>query len=421
MRLSCHYRPSYSTPLSLSGEPFSMSESSPEAQDQEKGLDRLPTELFLLCSRYMDRNDLACLMRTCRMFRDTLGDTIYREHALPSEDCYKEWCSHDSEGKTHGNKGNTSKKVFKMRDNFEMPYEPLATAISDGNYDLVRRFMKAGVNPNAVSLNSISMLHIAIQEHRFEITQLMLDSGADPNIECLVTKQLALDFVTQRHKQAYAWVELLLTYGANFTRTETFEWLCKTGREDFIRRAFNNGTDVVDLSDSMHILRSWRLAQAMSFSSLMMIETLLDLEPRLTRINQYGDGLSLLHLALERHRPDVALMLIGRQFKIFTRKDPSFVRHVKCLYTRIARALERNRDSDPAWTKNAEDLLDICDQEAWESGFNQPDRCLSIRIWKSFDVSSLALDILEYSPSPYTELPVSSILHVHYLEEYLEE
>lgn len=353
-----------------------MSEPSPGAEDQKGRLDRLLTELIPMCSRYLDRNDLYFLMRTSRIFRNVLGDILLREHALPSVDCYREWCSPDSEGKAHDNKGDTSDQDLKMRDSREMPYEPLVTAVSDGSYDLVRRFLKAGVNPNAVSLNSICMLHLAIQEHQYEITQLLLESGADPNIECRVTKKLALDLVTQRFKHAYAWVELLLTHGANFTRNETFEWLCKTERGDFFRRAFNNGTDVVNLYDDKHIFGSWRLAQAMSSSSTMMIDILLDLEPKLTRIEKDDDGLSLLHLALERHRPDVALRLIDREFKIFTRKDPSFVRYVKCLYTRIARALERKRDSDPAWTKIAEDLLDICDQEAWEKGFGQPDRCM---------------------------------------------
>ncbi|RAL06124.1 ankyrin repeat domain-containing protein [Aspergillus ibericus CBS 121593] len=355
--------------------PSIMFESSPESGNQDGPIARLPTEILLMCSRYMDRNELNSLIRSCRFFRDALGDELLREHALPSEDCYREWCSHDSEGKTHENKGNISDEDLEMRDSWEMPYEPLVTAISDGNHDLVRRFLKSGVNPNALSLTSFPMLHLAIHNHHYAITELLLDSGADPNIECRVTKNLALDSVTRSYNHAYDWVDLLLSHGAKFTTTETFEWFCETGRGDFFCRASRNGTNVIELYNPRHLFGSGRLIHAMSHASAMVIDILLDIEPRLMFAID-GNGLSLLHLALEKLRPEVALRLIDRQFKVFTRKDPLFVRHVKCLYTRIARALEVKRDSDPIWTRNAEDLLDICDQEAWEKGVSQPDRCM---------------------------------------------
>ncbi|PWY84829.1 hypothetical protein BO70DRAFT_428430 [Aspergillus heteromorphus CBS 117.55] len=69
-----------------------------------------------------------------------------------------------------------------------LPPEPFSRAVKEGDYKSVKLFLNAGVSANPYTLDGLWMLHLAVQYGQINIAELLLQYGADPNLEAWVTK-----------------------------------------------------------------------------------------------------------------------------------------------------------------------------------------------------------------------------------------
>ncbi len=67
-----------------------------------------------------------------------------------------------------------------LRRRDDIGFSPLDQAVGDGNLEIVRFLLKAGVDVNGPTLNG-SPLHTACAWRRTRIAKLLLDNGADPS------------------------------------------------------------------------------------------------------------------------------------------------------------------------------------------------------------------------------------------------
>lgn len=114
------------------------------------------------------------------------------------------------EMQTHYNKSNDV--------NNAAAYKVFSEAIEQGNREIVKLLIDAGINVNTIENNKFTFLFIAIMYNKANIVKMLLDSGADAN-------QLGHRDVTPLHEASqngyYSIVKLLVNAGANVLSLDT--------------------------------------------------------------------------------------------------------------------------------------------------------------------------------------------------------
>ncbi|OJJ96026.1 hypothetical protein ASPACDRAFT_64016 [Aspergillus aculeatus ATCC 16872] len=165
---------------------------------------RMPAELLLEVAKWMDNRTLSRLSRTCKGFKDEFRDHLRKRaiaYAVPTLNP-KYWENEfvDAVRQSHGRSDEISAitrsalaRIFSdqvwegSRSQFEafLPRQPLYDAIRRSQYDTVERLLRGGgVNvANGQSFWDEPMLHIAVEFGHIEAVRLLLEHGADPNVE----------------------------------------------------------------------------------------------------------------------------------------------------------------------------------------------------------------------------------------------
>ncbi|RAH51245.1 uncharacterized protein BO95DRAFT_427059 [Aspergillus brunneoviolaceus CBS 621.78] len=216
---------------------------------------RMPTELLLEVAKWMDDQTLSRLSRTCKGFRDEFRDQLRERaiaYAMPTLNPeYWQDVIVDAIRKLH-NPGDNITAVARsalsgiISDQLSLdleyeleafvPRQPLYDAICHSQYDTVERLLRVGGVDvaNGRSYHNEPMLHIAVEFGHVEAVRLLLEHGADPNVED--DEQVrALDKKPPRQPRA-AIYRLLLDSGAIPSSLHLF------------------GTDVLDLKGGACLL-----------------------------------------------------------------------------------------------------------------------------------------------------------------------
>ncbi|XP_072049635.1 uncharacterized protein [Amphiura filiformis] len=123
--------------------------------------------------------------------------------------------SHHSNHHHHGDsccqQSTAPRSVYQTLD--EMDFERgLWSAAVDGEVDRVRKFLDKGEDPNTMDKSGFAPLHYACRNGHKEITSMLLQKGANPNV------QTRSGGATPLHRAAYAGhidiIECLLSHGA---------------------------------------------------------------------------------------------------------------------------------------------------------------------------------------------------------------
>ncbi|RAK95233.1 uncharacterized protein BO80DRAFT_450370 [Aspergillus ibericus CBS 121593] len=283
---------------------------------------RLPRELLFLCALYLDQQSLSRFIRTCRFTHQFRADFENQSHRAPAH-TYAEWYTYRREVQEYG-----EILVMKPSD----PPEPLRNAVIEGNYHLVKLFLEDHVDPNSWDVRGSYMLNLAAQKHQYDIAQLLLQFGADPNRGEALTLDLAVEDRLIPRSQSALWFELLLPYGAKFKKRKTLVCLWMTERGDLLRQASRNVLDMADVYDTLErehgrnrdanethaILERRRRAfvreilnVAMPLStSRPMLEALIDVDSRVLMMDV--EGCTLFDYALQCKLLAFALSLLER-------------------------------------------------------------------------------------------------------------
>ncbi|RAH68826.1 uncharacterized protein BO66DRAFT_454701 [Aspergillus aculeatinus CBS 121060] len=195
---------------------------------------RMPTELLLEVAKWMDDRTLSRLSCTCKGFRDEFRDQLRERaiaYAMPTLDP-QSWVDMivPAIRKLH-NPGDDITAIVcsffsdiisdqlseDLEDELEafMPRQPLYDAICHSQYDTVERLLRVGGVDVANGRNYYNepMLHIAVELGHVEAVRLLLEHGADPNVEDDEQVRRALDIKPPRQPRA-AIYRLLLDSGA---------------------------------------------------------------------------------------------------------------------------------------------------------------------------------------------------------------
>ncbi|PYI36120.1 hypothetical protein BP00DRAFT_453479 [Aspergillus indologenus CBS 114.80] len=165
---------------------------------------RMPVELLLEVAKWMDNQTLSRLSRTCTSFKDEFRDQLRKraiEYAVPTLN--PSYWRHElvnavrqSQGRSDEISASTRSALARvysdeiwegLRPEWEafLPRQPLYDAICWGHYLTVDRLLRGGGVEVANGQNfwDEPMLHIAVELGRVEAVRLLLQHGADPNIE----------------------------------------------------------------------------------------------------------------------------------------------------------------------------------------------------------------------------------------------
>ncbi|RAK81158.1 uncharacterized protein BO72DRAFT_492577 [Aspergillus fijiensis CBS 313.89] len=170
---------------------------------------RMPTELLLEVAKWVDDQTLSRFSRTCKGFRDEFRGQLRERaivYAMPTLDPgwadLETWVGVIVEAiRESYNPGDDitaiarsalseltgdqlSEDLWSELEAF-VPRQPLYDAIRHGQYDTVERLLRVGGVDvaNGRSYTDEPMLHIAVEFGHVEAVRLLLEHGADPNVE----------------------------------------------------------------------------------------------------------------------------------------------------------------------------------------------------------------------------------------------
>lgn len=134
----------------------------------------------------------------------------------------------------------------------------VTAAAGTGNIQILKMLLDAGLNPNVKSRNSYSALLLSVLDDEYEIEELLLKRGADPNILCerragsrtplYIAVQNASETNSMTNKKIPS-IKLLLKYGADpditedeRNRTPLFI-AARYGKLELVKILFDGGAD----------------------------------------------------------------------------------------------------------------------------------------------------------------------------------
>jgi ankyrin repeat protein len=100
-------------------------------------------------------------------------------------------------------------------------YSTLNSAIQFGSVDVVKEVLEKGVNPNESKDGNYVLLSTCYAGGQYELAKLLLEFGADVNVQRasngLTALHIACGAIGDANYVKYEFVELLLDYGADVT------------------------------------------------------------------------------------------------------------------------------------------------------------------------------------------------------------
>lgn len=191
----------------------------------------------------------------------------------------------------------------------------LVVAIKDNKPEMVKFLLSKGANPNYATEAHLYPIHHAVNINSVEIVRALIDAGADVNLESDdFTRAL---YIAVAKKADLQIVKMLLNAGAKLQMNPA--------NKDVLLNAlslavFQKQYDYAQLIIESNIGQDFvfdlqahltPLAWAITTEDSKMANILLQGE--IHQVNQTSyDGLSLLHLAVEKNQPDVVAKLIAK-------------------------------------------------------------------------------------------------------------
>ncbi|PYH47486.1 ankyrin repeat domain-containing protein [Aspergillus saccharolyticus JOP 1030-1] len=285
----------------------------------------IPPELHLQILELLDVTSLVHLGLALGKGHDLIHNEIQNRakiEALPSQEMYDRRMSLREISRPEAD----WRKFFR---------EPLAEAVCTGQYEIVRFFLEARVSANSINLDAVPMLHLSIRECQYHVTELLLQYGADSNVVCATTGQMALDYaVGGPNVPPTQLLELLLNAGARFIHDFTFSICCtQTWGTAFFRLAVKNGTEILPETTDWYP----RLQAAYRLASMEMLDCLFDLAPKILTARHHGR--SALDMALALGREDVAVSLVRRGIPLQDSAEKQIVKAMQYGQTKLVREL----------------------------------------------------------------------------------
>ena len=225
------------------------------------------------------------------------------------------FCAGGCKSKESYKKEVESRGVVYSRDSFQ-------TEIIAGNKETVELFIKAGINVNDRDpVSGMTALMFAIAKGHDEIIKLLLDNGADVNVDAHGTTALTGAVAAERN---IAVIKMLLDKGANVNYIANPEsgmtalmFAAFKGHADIVKILLDKGADVnATGKDGMTALRMALLSD----KSFAVIKMLLDKGASVNNINTQ-DGVTALMIATSNLHADIVEMLIVKGADVNAKAD----------------------------------------------------------------------------------------------------
>ncbi|RHZ59616.1 hypothetical protein CDV55_101749 [Aspergillus turcosus] len=199
-------------------------------------LDQLPMEMILAISDHLDPLSVARLSHVSRRLNGTLQRPLARaakQYALPDEAEYKQRIIFNEEGKC----------IRSLKRTYSLPPQRLVHAICHHQFNKVKNFLEAGVDPNAYDLDGQRLLSLAVRAKDEPIVDLLLEHGADPALNDVCWPYTSP--VVDATKMGNEVVKKLISIGADYTEARVIHALAGRCSLDVIKLAIDKGADYV--------------------------------------------------------------------------------------------------------------------------------------------------------------------------------
>lgn len=195
----------------------------------------LPRELVLKIAGNLDAKSQGHLARTSAGINRTLYTVLKktaREHAFTDEEMYANVIRFDSEG---------NNPIIDRNWFFQTPDEPIVKAIERDHVDAVKGFLDAGVDANAYTIFGRRLLYTAAKEGAYNVTSLLLEYGADPNIKNLCSENCPLIVAAAGGDDDN--VQQLIEAGADVKAKNLLHAICQACSLPILQLALDHGAN----------------------------------------------------------------------------------------------------------------------------------------------------------------------------------
>lgn len=269
----------------------------------------LPVELVQQIAQRLDSQSLLRLAQTCQSLYWLLMPHI-KHHAhitafapLP---LYEENFIYDY-GQRHG----IDEPVFTLHASYGVPageFGPtdadiLGKAVTGGELDIVRGFLKHNLDPNSYIASGERMLGLAVQSRRTDMIKLLLEFGADVSRPDLVTGISPLVHAARSGKEEI--VRLLIEAGGDLNTDRVMQLIASYCSVETVRMAIVYGGNLTSISSSgMTVLHSIVNRKDVGLFKLVKEEL-----PAVVFNARNDAGRTALHIALEDENSPLAMPL----------------------------------------------------------------------------------------------------------------
>lgn len=199
-------------------------------------INSLPPELILSIAHYLPAKYLAHLSQTNTRTNTILQSPLQkaaRLHAFADDIYYENYVHVDATSGT---------VLLDYNWPFYLPRQPIMIAIEHDNVDAVRGYLSAGIDPNAYSVAGTRLLYSAAQEKAQAVSQLLVDSGADVNMQNLCSENTPLLMAAAAGDDAN--VRRLIGAGADVLAHNVLHAICQSCQLDSLLFAIARGADL---------------------------------------------------------------------------------------------------------------------------------------------------------------------------------
>lgn len=257
----------------------------------------LPRELVLKIASNLDTTSQGRLTQTSAGINRTLYTMLKktaRKHAFTDEEMYANVIRFDSEGKD---------PIIDRNWLFQAPNEPIVKAIEHDHVDAVKGFLDAGVDANAYTILGRRLLYTAAKEGAYNVTGLLLEYGADPNIKNLCSENRPLIVAAAGGDDDN--VQQLTEAGADVKARNVLHAICQACSLPMLQLALDHGANLGQ--PSLHgtpVLHS-----AVTNPQTNILQYLLEKYPQLTNTTNTSHQNALWPAIATQNLPAIHLLL----------------------------------------------------------------------------------------------------------------
>jgi ankyrin repeat protein len=146
----------------------------------------------------------------------------------------------------HGAETSSLKDTEKTTEESKKPLASIWKGATEGNIEIVKQHLDAGVDINAKNSDGESPLQLAAQVGQKEILELLISKGADINTKDVVGWTPVIEAAREGHKEI---VELLISKGANLNARDrligatTLHYAAVNGHKEIVKILIKNAAD----------------------------------------------------------------------------------------------------------------------------------------------------------------------------------